>query len=223
MKPENEWLRKWFTREMPLEEDLPLTASFELYDNDVIGIHLHNCFSDGMLDETALQIINRFGSRTEYDEERSGVYILVRGELPYFDGYMGLPIKAYYLTLETIVYEKIVKNQDAIDWLMSEYPFFLAERPEDHVSERYYRQVSYEDGKVKVSTPEIKQGSRRKTLLSYGGRLLSEGYSMDHVEVKMYDFNMLYCVPPLQYSEFEGIVKSVKKYSQERDGENGEA
>lgn len=218
MKPENEWLRKWFSREMPLREDSPLTASFEMYDNDVLGIHLLNCFSDGMLCDEALRIINEFGSRTEYDESREGVYILVYGEMPYFDGYMGLPIKTYYLTLETIVYDRIIRNQEAIDWLFREYGFFTRDYSDEHISERYYRTVTFSDGILKVSLPEIKQGSRHKTLLSYGGRLLSEGYEMERVEIKMYDFNVMYCVPPLQYSEFQGIVESVKRYSKESDG-----
>lgn len=218
MKPENEWLRKWFSREMPLEEGSPLTASFEMYDNDVLGIHLGHCFREGMLCDEALRIINEFGSRTEYDESGNGVYILVYAEMPYFDGYMGLPIKTYYLTLETIVYDRIVRNQDALDWFFAEYGFFLRDSSDEHISERYYRQVSFSDGKLKISMPEIKKGSRHKTLLSYGGRLLSEGYDMERVEIKMYDFNVMYCVPPLPRGEFEGIVESVKRYSKERDG-----
>lgn len=214
MRPENEWLRKWFSREMPLEES-PLTASFEMYDNGVLGIHLSNCFNGGMLCDDALRIINMFGSRTEYDESGDGVYILVYAEMPYFDGYMGLPIKTYYLTLETIVYDKIIRNQDALDWFFAEYGFFLRDSSDEHISERYYRQVSFSDGKLKISTPEVKTGSRHRTLLSYGGRLLAEGVDMEMVEIRMYDFNMLYCVPPLPFEDFQSIVESVKKYSKE--------
>lgn len=219
MKPENEWLREWFTREMPLREDSPLTASFELYDVGVIGIHLQNCFNEGLPCQEALDIITRFGSRTEYNEGHTGVYILVRGELPYYDGYRGLPVKAYWLTLETIFYTRIVENTEALEWFLREYGFFMRDTSAEHFSERYYRQVTYNDGVLKITLPNVKQGSRHKTLLSYGGRLISEGVPEELIEVKMYDFNMLYCVPPLQYSEFQGIVESVKRYSKESDGE----
>lgn len=220
MKPTNRWKREWFTRDMPLGEGTPLTASFELYDSGVIGIHLSCCFDGAMILKDALRIIVHFRTRTEYDETGKGIYILVKGELPYFDGYEGLKIDTYYLTGRTIVYEDIIENQEAIDWFFDEYGLFMRNVPDSYYSENYYKTVSMDGDVLKISMPTAKKGSRHTTLLSYGGRLLAEGLPMDHVEVKMYDFNMLYCVPPLQYSEFEGIVKSVKKYSQERDGES---
>lgn len=214
MKPENEWLRIWFTREMPLreEEEDSLTASFELFDNEVIAIHLHRCFINGLPCQEALDIISRFKSRTEYDEGHTGVYILLRGELPYFDGMMGMPYKAYYLTLETLVYTKIEKAQEALEWFLDKYGFFLRDMRDEHYSERYYRQVSYDNGRLRITYPEIHKGSRHKTLLSYGGRLIAEGVPAELIEVKIYDFNMLYCVPPLPFDEFQGILKSVSKY-----------
>lgn len=214
MKPENEWLREWFTREMPLGESSHLTASFECYDVGVIGVHLCDCFIDGVLCDTAIRIINTFGSRTEYDESRTGVYILVRGELPYFDGYRGLPVKAYWLTLETVVYTDIVENSSAFEWFIKEYDLFT-QPDSDYMDVKYYRHIEYEDGVLKISMPEIHEGSRHKTLLSYGGKMLASGLEMDMVEVRMYDFNMLYCAPPLPIEEFQGIVESVKKYAKE--------
>ena len=221
MKPINKWKREWFTRDMPLGEGTPLTASFELYDSGVIGIHLACCFDGAMILKDALRIIVHFRSRTEYDETGKGIYILVKGEMPYFDGFEGLKIDTYYLTGRTIVYDEIIENQEALEWFLNEYGFFLRDLPDTYDDTKYYRQVTMDGDILKISTQNIKKGTRHKTLLSYGGRLLNEGYSMDHVEVKMYDFNMLYCVPPLPFDDFQGIVKSVKKYSQERDG-NGD-
>lgn len=213
MKPKSKWVRNWFSREMPLREDSPLTASFEMYDSGVLGIHIHNCFCDGMLNNLAIDIINRFSSRTEYDETRKGIYIFVKGELPYFDGFVGLEIETYYFTEETIVFNKIVENQEAIDWLLKEYPFFLNESDYDYADVKYYRNVTMKGDVLKISAPNVKKGSRHKTLLSYGGKLLSDGYSSEKVEIKMYDFNMLYCVPPLPFEDFQSIVKSVMKYN----------
>lgn len=218
MKPISKWKREWFTREMPLEEGNPLTASFELYDSGVVGIHLGSCFEGNLLRTDALRIIVHFRSRTEYDETGKGIYILVRGEMPYFDGYQGLQIETYYLSGKTIVYEEIIENQEALEWFLKEYSFFLRDLPDMYEDTKYYRQVTMEGDILKISAPNVKKGTRHKTLLSYGGRLLSEGYDMERVEIKMYDFNLLYCVPPLQYSEFQGIVESVKKYAKGSDG-----
>ena len=220
MKPISKWKREWFTREMPLEEGNPLTASFELYDSGVIGIHLHNCFDGNLLLKDALRVIVHFRSRTEYDETGKGIYILVRGEMPYFDGYQGLQIETYYLTGKTIVYEEIIENQEALEWFLREYSFFLRDLPDMYEDTKYYRQVTMDGDILKISSPNVKKGTRHKTLLSYGGRLLSEGYDMERVEIKMYDFNLLYCVPPLPFEDFQSIVESVKKYSKgsESDG-----
>lgn len=215
MKPRNRWKREWFTRDMPLEEGNPLTASFELYDSGVIGIHLACCFDHGMLLKDALRVIVHFRSRTEYDETGNGIYILVKGEMPYFDGYEGLKIDTDYFTGRTIVYDEIIENQEALDWFLKEYGFFLRDLSSIDFPENYYRTVTMEGDILKISIPTAKKGSRHKTLLSYGGRLLSEGLPMEQVEVKMYDFNMLYCVPPLPFSEFQNILKSVMKYNRE--------
>lgn len=213
MKSEKHWIRKMFTRDMPLGETL--TASFELYDSGVIGIHLSGCFHDGLPLNECLFIINKFGTRTEYDEMGTGVYILVRGELPYFEGFSGLQIETYYLTGRTIVYKEIIENQDAIDWLLETYRIFDGDKTASYYSDRYYRDVSFDGKTLRISTPNVKKGTRHKTLLSYGGRLLSEGLPMERVEIKMYDFNMLYCVPPLPFEEFLIILKTVEKYNRE--------
>lgn len=216
MKPISKWKRELFTRDMPLEEGNPLTASFELYDSGVIGIHLSDCFENNLLRKEALRIIVHFRSRTEYDETGKGIYILVKGEMPYFDGYEGLKIETDYLTGHTIVYEDIIENQKALDWFLKQYGFFLRDLPDMYEDTKYYRQVTMEGDILKISAPTAKKGSRHKTLLSYGGRLLSKGYDIDRVEIKVYDFNMLYCVPPLPFTEVKSIIKSIMKYN--RDG-----
>ena len=214
MKSEKKWIRQYFSREMPLE-DSPLTASFEIYDVGVVGIHITGCFMDGLISEDALEIINRFSSRTEYDETGKGVYILVEGEMPYFDGYSGLQIETYYLTGKTIWYEKIIRNQEALEWFVKEHGFFMRDRSDFYVDERYYRQISMDGDILKISLPNVKKGTRHQTLLYYGGKLLSQGMDISRVEIKMYDFNMLYCIPPLPFDEFKTILKSVIKYSDE--------
>lgn len=213
--------RVLFSREMPLEGS-PLTASFEMYDNDVVGIHLKNCFVDGMLCDLALSIINRFKSRTVYDETYEGVYILVDGVIYIYEFFTGLPMRVDYLTPDTIVYSEIIRNQRALDWFLLEYGFFMPEIPsEEGYCEEYYKDVSIVDGKLKISTPCFKQGSRHKNLLSYGGKLISEGLDFDRLHIKMYDANLLYCVPPLPKEELDRIIESVRKYYNREVSGNG--
>lgn len=204
------WTRKWFTREMPLGEDTPLTASFEFYKNGIIGIHLSNCYEDGVLGDEAVHIINVFESRTELDGE-GGIYIFVRGELPYVERYAGVEIDTYYLTGEVLVYADVIENQDAIDWFFAMYD--LSDLGNMYVDTKYYRQVSMSGDHIKISVPRADRGTRHKTLLSYGGKLINKGLTPEQIEIKMYDFNMLYCAPPLSFDDFQSIVKSVKKYS----------
>ena len=204
--------RVLFSRELPLDGS-HLTASFEMYDNDVIGIHLMNCFDDGMLCDLALSIINRFKSRTVYDESYNGVYILLRGTIYIYEFFRGLPIRVDYMTNKTIVYSEIVEAQEALDWFLLEYSFFMPELPSgDGYCENYYKEVQIVDGKLKVGVPSFKEGSRHKSLLSYGGKLIAEGLDSDTITIKMHDANILYCAPPLPKEEVDAILKSVYKY-----------
>ena len=119
------------------------------------------------------------------------------------------------------MYERIIENQEAIDWFVQKYALNAGEHY-DVPYERMlpmYPEVTMDGYTLKRKGGEIKKGTRHKTLLSYGGKLLADGMDMEFVEIKMYDLNMLYCSPPLSFEDFQGIVKSVKKYSQERDGE----
>ena len=208
------WIRKWFTREMPLEEDSPLTASFERYQNGVIGIHISNCFENGLICSSALEIVNHFKSRTEYDMDGTGIYILVRGEPVMYDGYVGLEIDTYYLTGETIFYTKVIRNQEAFEWLHFKYLFFVQE--EEYISRNYFRQITMDGDVLKITHPIIQTGHRHKELLSYGGRMASEGFSAHEITLKLYDVNTLFCAPPLPSGDVERIIKSVIKYIEER-------
>lgn len=219
LKSEHRWIRKWFSREMPLEDGSPLTVSFELYDNGVTGIHLGNCFDEGVLDLRAIHIINHFKSRTEIDYNGDGVYILVMGEPVMFVGFRGLEVRCDYLTGKTVVYEDIVENEEALQWFHERYSFFVRDDEMEYYSPNYFRQVSMDGDTLKITYPVFEPGERHLSLLSYGGKMLTDGFSMHEITMKLYDMNVLYCTPPLPYEDVERIIKSVKKYSRERDGE----
>ena len=204
----------WVTKEMPLEADSLLTVFFEKLDEDLIRIHLSNCFESGLIDKNTIEIVNRFGSYTEYDSKGTGITILVRGVLP-FVGEVDGKIDFKY-TGRKIVYDRVVNNQEAIEWFVRKYALNCGE----HYEVEYYKtipmypEVTLEGDTLRIKGGEIKQGKRHVTLLSYGGKLLSEGMDMEDVEIKMYDLNILYCAPPLPKGEFEGIVESVKRYAE---------
>ena len=203
----------WITKEIPLEADSLLTVFFEKLDEDLIRIHLSNCFENGLIDKKTIEIVNKFQSYTEYNAEGTGTTILVEGRLQ-FVGDSTEEYKFKY-TGRKIVYDRVKRNQEAIDWFLQKYGLNYGE----HYEVEYYKmlpmypEVSLDEYTLKVKASEIKKGSRHVTLLSYGGKLLSDGMPMDLVEIKMYDLNMLYCAPPLPREEFEGIVESVKKYA----------
>ena len=205
-----------FSREMPLGSS-DLTASFEVYKGGTVGIHLSNCFSDAkIIRDEALEIVNEFRSYTVYDETRLGIYILVKGHLP-FEGnmYEGLCVPADWLTEDWLFYDKIVSNQDAIDWMQDKYRFFLDELVYEEYCLFYAREIRFDGKTLKIVRSDIKQGSRHKSLLSLGGRLLADGMSQEKITMRLYDTNLLYCVPPLPFTDLESIIKSVMKYNRE--------
>lgn len=202
----------WLTREIPLEADSPLAVFFEKLDEELIRIHLTNCFSSGIIDSKTIEIVNHFKSYTEYNAEGTGVTILVMGRLPFIGETEGMSEFKY--TGRIIVYDRIIENQEAIDWFISKYALNFGEHY-DVPYERMlplYPEVTLDGYSLKTKGGEIRKGTRHQKLLSYGGKLLSDGMDMDMVEIKMYDLNMLYCAPPLSAEEFRGIVNSVSKY-----------
>ena len=193
--------------------------------NGVIGVDLDHCFDDGVLNDKSLEVINKFKSYTEISKSGEGIHILVRGRLPFTgsnnrDGVEIYSTRRFFiLTGRTIVYKEVVENQEAINWLLEKH--FNSENVTSDKVMRPYHDALYKnnirlvDSKLRISAPEIKQGSRNCTLLSYGGVLKAKGYSVDKIIEKVHEMNSLRCVPPLSNAELDNIIRSITKYAKE--------
>jgi hypothetical protein len=68
----------------------------------------------------------------------------------------------------------------------------------------------------------IPEGQRNSASFKEVCRLLQQGMSIDEIRPKLYDFNQKQCVPPLEDSELETILRSASKYEQGFSYEWGE-
>ena len=193
--------------------------------NGIIGIDLDHCFEHGVLREEAMRIINRVGSYTEISKSGEGIHILVKASLPFkgSNNRNGVEIyssnRFFILTGNTVCYENVIENQEAVDWILEQY--FQTERisrddvVKPYKPSLYQPQIRLIDNKLSINHPKIEQGCRNMTLLSYGGVLLSKGLSFDEINKKMHELNAKSCEPPLSVDEVENIIKSVMKYNRE--------
>jgi putative DNA primase/helicase len=65
---------------------------------------------------------------------------------------------------------------------------------------------------IKNKGATIKSGSRNEELTSIAGKLRSEGKEYDEILKNIDEINSTKCLPPLEFSEVEGICKSVMRY-----------
>lgn len=178
---------------------------------------------DGMITPMAAEIIRRFGSYTEKSRSGRGFHILVYGELP-FDGRNNRAgVEAYQkgryfiMTGNTVRYTEIVKNQEAIDWLVeTHFPDTLKIGNGSNPNPRIYNPewVRPENGRIKLRPvyPAIPAGCRNICLTSLGGLMHNTGYSPEAIFNELCYANETACQPMLDENEIETIVRSVTRY-----------
>lgn len=185
-----------------------------------VGIDLDHSFEDGVLSDKAMEIINKCKSYTEISKSGEGIHIILKGNLP-FDGSNnrdGVEVytkgRFFILTGQTILYKDIVENQEAIDWLLENHFSELRVTSTNEIIKPalYQKEIMLEDGKLKVSYPAIKQGSRNCCVASYVGKLLGK-YSEEEIVRKTHKLNKTKCQPPLPKEEVDNIIRSIMKYS----------
>lgn len=189
--------------------------------NGIVGVDLDHSFCDGLLTDKALEIINRFKSYTEISKSGNGIHILVRGKLPFTgsNNRNGVEVYAtgrfFILTGHTIAYDKIIENQEALDWLVSEHfnTIRIASGKTQYKQPLYNKEVHIEGSKIQIYYPKITPGSRNSCLTSYAGKLRGQGYTADEIAVKVHKMNQTKCEPPLPKEEIENIIRSIMKYS----------
>jgi len=198
---------------------------FIFNDTNIIGIDLDQGFdNDGFLSPMAVDIINRCNSFTEYSKHGRGVHIYIKGVLP-LNGYnnesAGIEMyksKRYFVvTGNCLIKKDINTNQEVIDYILDKY-FKDNPKLNKHAIQSktiYTPEMRYQDGKLHVVYPIIKQGCRNISLASLAGQLYVKGVDRLVIKSKLLEVNQQACKPPLDDNEIDIIVNSITGYRRE--------
>jgi hypothetical protein len=121
------------------------------------------------------------------------------------------------MTGDVLLYDKIVENQDAIDYIVQKY--FPNTRNNENATpneDRIYNPIweKAESGRIKLRPvyPPIPNGCRNICLTSLAGTLHNIGYSTRQIYDELIYCNKVACKPLLHENEIRTIVSSVTKY-----------
>lgn len=89
-RPET-WCDKAEADHIAVKLGLPGVGFVFAPEDPYVGIDLDKCIHDGVIEQWAIDIINRFGTYTEYSPSGTGIHILIRGEKP--GGRTGMRLK----------------------------------------------------------------------------------------------------------------------------------
>ena len=197
---------------------------FVFNDNGIIGIDIDVGYDDdGFLTELAADIIRKCGSYTEKSRSGRGVHILVKGTLPFMgkNNLAGVEIykqsRYFIMTGDTILYDKIEENQDAIDYVIGKYFPDLRKNEHEYISDNRIYTPKWEkpsNNKIKLRPiyPCIPDGCRNLCLTSLAGALHNQGYSRQQIYDEVCYCNKVACKPSLSNREVNNIVNSVIRY-----------
>ena len=201
-------------------------VGFVFNNNGIVGIDIDLGFDDtGFLSDISIDVMKACQSFTEKSRSGHGIHIYVKGDLP-FDGRnnrKGCEIyktgRYFIATGRVLVYDKIVENQRAIDYVVEKYFPEMVERESESTAPKgaaFYAPVFHkpENGKIslKPTYPPIEKGSRNQSLTSLAGQLHSRGYSKEQIYRELLRCNEEACAPKLPMREIETIVRSVTRY-----------
>lgn len=197
---------------------------FVFNNNGIVGIDIDCGFDeDGFLSETSIDIMRACRSYTEKSRSGRGVHILLKGDLPFKGKNNGNGVEIYkssryfIVTGEKLIYETIIENQEAIDYVVGKYfPETVKENDSSGSSQRIYSPLyeKPENGKISLRPkyPPIPRGMRNLSLTSLAGQLHNQGYSKKEIYQELLHANQVACSPPLPTSEIQTITNSVTKY-----------
>ena len=198
-------------------------VGFVFNDNGIVGIDIDDGFDeDGFLSPLAADIIGKCGSYTEKSKSGTGVHILLYGNLPFKgkNNLKGVEIyksaRYFIMTGDTYIYNKMVENQDAIDYIIDKYFPEMREGDSDHTATpRIYTPVWVKtEGKIglRPEYPPIPDGTRNISLTSLAGQWHSLGYNRAEIYRELLYVNKIACNPPLDINEIQCITNSVTRY-----------
>lgn len=162
---------------------------FVFNNNGIVGIDIDCGFDDdGFLSETSIDIMRACRSYTEKSRSGRGVHILLKGDLPFKGKNNGNGVEIYkssryfIVTGEKLIYETMIENQEAIDYVVGKYfPETVKENDSSGSSQRIYSPLyeKPENGKISLRPkyPPIPRGMRNLSLTSLAGQLHNQGYS----------------------------------------------
>ena len=197
---------------------------FVFNDNGIVGIDIDDGYDkDGFLSPLAAEIINKCKSYTEKSKSGRGVHILLKGNLPFKgkNNRNGVEIyktaRYFIMTGDRLLYDTIVENQEAIDYIVDKYFPEMRESENKGVAPKIYTPIWDKpmiDGRVKLRPvyPLIPNGCRNICLTSLAGMMHNQGYSPHVIYDELTYCNTVACEPMLPDSEVITIVNSVTRY-----------
>ena len=198
-------------------------VGFVFNDTGIVGIDIDDGYDeDGLLSPLAADIIGRCGSYTEKSKSGRGFHILLYGTLPFKgkNNLKGVEIyksaRYFIMTGDTILYNNMVENQEAIDYIVEKYfPEVREGESNRNLSNRIYTPIWVKtEGKIglRPEYPPIPDGTRNISLTSIAGQWHTLGYGKDEIYRELLYVNSIACNPPLDNYEIQCIVNSVTRY-----------
>ena len=197
---------------------------FVFNDNGIVGIDIDTGYDeDGFLSPLAADIIGKCKSYTEKSKSGRGFHILIRGNLPFKgkNNRNGVEIyktaRYFIMTGDILLYDKIIDNQEAIDYIVDKYFPEMRESENKGVVPKIYTPIWEKptvDGRIKLRPvyPLISNGCRNICLTSLAGMLHNQGYSPQAIYDELTYCNTVACEPMLPDGEVITIVNSVTRY-----------
>ena len=198
---------------------------FVFNDNNIVGIDIDVGYDDdGLISQISADIIGKCHSYTEKSRSGRGFHILLRGNLPFKgkNNLKGVEIykasRYFILTGDTLLYQDIEENQEAIDYVVEKYFPESAKESDNKPRDRRIYTPIWEDavieGRIKLRPvyPRIPSGSRNICLTSLAGMLHNLGYSKRHIYDELLYCNAVACDPVLGKNELQNICNSVTRY-----------
>lgn len=198
------------------------SVGFVFNDNGIVGIDIDDGHDeDGFVSPIAADIIRKCQSYTEKSRSGRGYHILVKGTLPFKgkNNLKGVEIykqsRYFIMTGDVIVYNQIIENQSAIDYIVEKYFPEVLRNNDSTLGDRIYTPIWERNSskiKLRPTYPKIPEGCRNISLTSLAGNLHNQGYTIRQIYDELVYCNKVACTPLVGDSEIQSIVRSVTRY-----------
>lgn len=206
-----------------IETNLYDYVGFVFNDNGIVGIDIDSGYGDdGFLSPLACDIIGKCQSYTEKSKSGRGFHILIKGDIPFKgkNNLKGVEIykqsRYFIMTGDVVKYDKIIDNQEAIDYILEKYFPDIRESSSNNVGERIYTPTWEKSQNDKINLrpnyPRILDGCRNICLTSLAGMLHTIGYNSRQIYDELTYCNKVACEPSLPEREIQTIVNSITRY-----------